>query len=93
MPSSTELHRFIAYQESSPELRGTPREAALYAIDRVEAVAYTKGVEAALSRIEMLAAIVPGRISAKEVIRLIGVERDAIIGEWRRKYPQPNLSE
>lgn len=85
MRTSTELHRFIADQESSPEQRGTPRESVDAALKRLEAVAYTKGVEAALTRIEMLASMVPGRISAKEVIRLIGVERDAIVGEWQKK--------
>ncbi len=86
MSSSSEIHRFIVEQESSPAVRGSPREAVLTAVERAEAVAFSKGVELALSRIEMLVAIVPGRISGAEVIRMAACERDAIIGEWRKRF-------
>ncbi len=84
MRTSQELNLFVAEQEASPEVRGTPRESVDVALKRLEAVAYTKGVAAALSRVESLASMVPGRISAKEVIRLIGVERDAIVADWKK---------
>jgi hypothetical protein len=84
MSPSHKLQLFIAEQEASPELRGTPRESVESALKRLESVAYTKGVAAALSRVETLACMVPGRISAHEVIRLIGVERDAIVAEWQK---------
>jgi len=89
MRTSQELHRFVAEQEASPEVRGTPRESVDAALKRLEAVSYTKGVAAALSRVETLASMVPGRISAKEVIRLIGVERDAIVAEWQKQIKTP----
>ncbi len=85
MRTSAELGQFIRDQELSPEQRGTPRESVDAALRRLENVAYTKGVEAALSRIEILAAIIPSRISAKEIIRMIGVERDTIVAEWKAK--------
>lgn len=84
MRSSSELQKFIRDQEASPAQRGTPRESVHAALGRLEAVSYTKGVEAALSRIENLAAMIPGRIPAKEVIRLIGVERDGIVADWQK---------
>jgi hypothetical protein len=89
MNTSTELSQFLCEQESSPAVRGNPREAVESALKRIENVAYTKGVEAALSRIEMLAYIQANHAQAKEIVRMIGRERDLIVAEWRNKiYPK-----
>lgn len=86
MATSSTIREFVRAQESSPAVQASPREAIEASVQRAEAVAYSKGLVEGLSRLEKLAAIVPGRISGADVIRMIGNERDAAIMEWEKRY-------
>lgn len=72
---------FVA-AETNPANGPTPTEALADAIKRLEAVAYARGFEAALSRLEMLAAIVPESVTKAQLVGMLKREVAACIGEW-----------
>lgn len=72
---------FVA-TETNPANGPTPSEALLAATKRLEAVAYARGVEAALSRLEMLAAVVPESVTKVQLVEMLKREVAACIGEW-----------
>ena len=81
------LHRFVrpssfVSTETNPANGPTPAEALAAAIKRLEEVAYARGFEAALSRLEMLAAIVPESVTKAQLVGMLKREVAACIGEW-----------
>lgn len=81
------LHRFVrpssfVATETNPANGPTPAEALAAAIKRLEEVAYARGFEAALSRLEMLAAIVPESVTKSQLVEMLRSEVTACIGEW-----------
>lgn len=72
---------FVA-AETNPANGPTPNEALEYAAKRIEAVAYARGFEAVLSRLEMLAAIVPESVTKTQLVEMLKREVAACIGEW-----------
>lgn len=81
------LHRFVrpssfVSTETNPANGPTPAEALAAAIKRLEEVAYARGFEAALSRLEMLAAIVPESVTKSQLVEMLKSEVTACIGEW-----------
>lgn len=65
-----------------------PAQNLALALARLEAVAYAKGVAEGLSRLEMLAAIVPESVTKKQLVEMIGREAKALIANWN-KQPKP----
>lgn len=78
---------FVA-AETNPANGPTPSEALSAATKRIEAVAYARGFEAALSRLEMLAAVVPE--SKAQLVEMLKREVTACIGEWNATQ-RPNI--
>lgn len=72
---------FVA-TEMNPANGPTPSEALAAATQRLEAVAYAQGFEAALSRLEMLAAVAPESVTKSQLIDLLKREVTACIGNW-----------
>jgi hypothetical protein len=78
--------------ETNPANGPTPSEALLTATKRLEAVAYARGFEAALSRLEMLAAIVPESVTKAQLVDMLKREVTACIGEWNATQ-RPNVQD
>ena len=72
---------FVA-AETNPANGPTPTEALLTATKRLEDVAYAKGFEAALTRLEMLAAVVPESVTKSQLVEMLKREVMSCIGEW-----------
>lgn len=72
---------FVALQ-TNPANGPTPEEALLSATKRLVDVAYARGFEAALSRLEMLAAVVPESVTKAQLVDMLKREVTACIGEW-----------
>ena len=73
---------FVA-EETDPANGPTPSEALLTATKRLENVAYAKGFEAALIRLEMLAAVVPESVTKSQLVEMLKREVISCIGEWK----------
>jgi len=72
---------FVA-SEMNPANGPTPIEALNAATKRIEAVAYARGFEAALSRLEMIAAVVPESVTKVQLVEMLKREVTACVGEW-----------
>lgn len=72
---------FVA-AETNPANGPTPSEALAAATKRLEAVAYARGFDAALSRLEMLAAVCPESVTKAQLVEMLKREVVASIGEW-----------
>ncbi len=71
--------QFIADQNNR-ELQPTPQEALDAAILRIKQVAYAQGVEAGLSRLEMMAAIIPSSVTKAQIVQMLKNEAEALRG-------------
>lgn len=89
MPRLVRPSAFVA-EETNPANGPTPTEAMQEALRRLEAVAYAKGFEAALTRLEMLAAVVPDSVTKAQLVDMLKREVQACIGEWNATQ-RPNV--
>lgn len=76
---------FIA-AATDPANGPTPAEALLAATKRMEAVAYARGFDAALSRLELLAAIAPESVTKAQLVDLLKSEVSACVAEWAARH-------
>ncbi len=83
MKSGLTLSSFIACQ-TNPAIGPTPAESLASAIKRIESLAYARGFDAAMGRLQMLAAIVPESVSKTTLIEMLKREVEAGIAEWRK---------
>lgn len=75
---------FVA-AETNPANGPTPNEALQSAVKRIEAVAYARGFEAALSRLEMVASVVPESVTKMQLLAMLKKEVESCIGDWNAK--------
>jgi GTP cyclohydrolase III len=73
---------WLVMYETNAENGATPSDALREATRRLEAVAYAQGMELVLSRLEMLAAIIPSSITKSQLIAQIKLQVSICIEEW-----------
>lgn len=83
------LGAFVASQSAMDE-RLTPAQALAAAVNRIEAVSYTRGMQDALSRMEMVSAIVPETMTKLQMLALLKKEIEVCIARWERDVQAPN---
>ena len=80
--SSKLLTDFVAAQNSRTK-KPSPNEELVAVIKRIEVVAYTIGLQEAVSRMEMVASIVPSSVTKAQLVDMIKMEIDDCISKWK----------
>ena len=82
MTNSSLLNDYIAGQ-TNPEAGASPEEQLRCALVRVERINYTAGLHEAVSRMEMIAAVVPSSVTKAQLIDMLEKEIAACILRWK----------
>ena len=69
-------------EQNDTEIQQSPSAALASVVNRIETIAYTRGVNEVLLRMEMLAAIIPSSVTKEQMIAMLHREIADCLKKW-----------
>ena len=80
---SSDVTMFV-FEQLNPAHGQSPAQALAAAIQRLESVAYARGVADAVSDMEMVAAVLPGTVSKAKLLELVKDAIQLTLARWEK---------